>query len=295
MNESYYADTSSVRAAGGSLASLLESGRLRTSVLVAIELFNGMTDSEDAFRKRRAGLRTLKREIDFRMPEQIIFSGFQALVDEFDFIENRTRSLEIILNALDQADTLADFRHALDAATLNFPLDYFASYDQKFESVFGRIVEIEAREVRCLFEDANAPKFDPTRTIPSEVLSGGLASFCDWLLADGNSLNESLTQMSLATVAASLVIEPPSDELIHRAYNSYNGIGYTYLKALSMKSTDLMRSNTHGQRNDGMDVAHFLYLHEGEVLVSEDLAQRELAERIGVSAITFNELRGSLS
>lgn len=294
MTDSYYADTSSIRKAGRSLASLLQSGELRTSVLAAIELLNGVTTSEDEFRRRRAGLLTLNGWIDGRMPEQVIFSCFQSLVDEFDFIEKRLWSLEFILNTLAHADTLADFRHALAATTLGFPLDYFASYDQKFESVFGRIVEIEAREIRGLFECADVPTVDPTRTIPSQVLSGNFAEFCDWLLADGTSLNESLTQMALATAAASLVIEAPTDELLSRIYHSYNNIGNVYLKAFSVKSIELIRTIAHGRRNDGMDVAHFLYLREGEVLVSEDSAQRELAGRIGVHAITLNELRDVL-
>lgn len=186
MTDSYYADTSSIRKAGRSLASLLQSGRLRTSVLSAIELLNGVTTSEDEFRRRRAGLQTLNGRIDGRMPEQVIFSGFQALVDEFDFIEKRLWSLEIILNTLDHADTLADFRHDLDAATLGFPLDYFASYDQKFESVFGRVVETEAREVRRLLSVPTLPRLIQRGQYPAkccqETLRGSATGFSPMVL-----------------------------------------------------------------------------------------------------------------
>lgn len=295
MTDSYYADTSSIRRAGGGLASLLESGRLRTSVLVAIELLNGITQSEKEFRRRRSGLRTLNRWMEYRMPEQVIFSGFEALVDEFDFIEKRLESLTFIINTLDQVDSLFDFRYALEDVMLDYPLAYFTSYDQIFERVFVPGSETELREIRRLFESADVHQVDPTGTIPREVLAGSFKRFCDWLLTDKISLNESLTLMALAKSAAGMVIKTPSEELINRVYTSYNDIGYPFLKALSVKSTDLMCINSQGQRNDGMDLAHFLYLREGEILVSDDLAQRELAGRIGVRAITLNELRHVLS
>ncbi len=294
MADSYYADTSAIRAAGGSFASMLESNRLRTSVLTAIELLHGVTKSEDEFRRRRAGLRTLNGWIDGRMPEQVIFSSFPALSVEFNFIEKRLGSLANILKALDQTDTLADFGHALAAATPEFSLDYFASYDQRFESIFGRCTEAGAQEARRLFEGHDASNVDPIGMIPSEVLAGSFADFCHWLLTDAISLNEYLVKMGLAAEATNLAIESPSNELIYRVCNSYNGIGYNFLKVLTVKLTTQESTNQDCHRNDGMDVAHFLYLCEGEVLVSEDSAQRELAARIGVRAITLNELRDVL-
>lgn len=284
-----YLDTSVIRARGNGLQRLADRASLRTSVLAVIELIQGVTSGEKQYDLRSSSLRALMKSgvtIDWAMPEEIQVRCFSEITSRVSYRELRLDSLKGLVNAVIESSSLAGLQDRLLALKIDYPLDYFEQYDRGFGTSFINVVSSTNQTLNEAFAAARSGA--SSTLVPTEVIAAGRASFAQWFSSQLRPVNEAATVAGLARSAVATVgagvfgRELKEEEAVGLVHDSYDGTISAFVSAFSMRAMDYFAGLSAPARNDALDLAHFLYLREGDELVTDDVALGRVGRSVGV-------------
>lgn len=287
----YYLDSSSLMTGVNAIPGKTDKYVFTTSVLAIIERLSGAGKDDKSFGRARSVFKMLnesKIQIDWKMPDYYLHSGFDYVNGRFQIVEERTPDLGKILKCLMDSKDRAEFIESEKKLQLKFPLEYFEIYDSSFGPNNPEKAKEEIEIVKQAFLLAKEGKYDSL--VPEEVLQQGFAKFSEWFAEQNGVLNDSLTVWSLAQRTAKSCGLELIDKNISEIYNSYNDKTRVFVTAYSKSSIRNIGAQNLPGRNDPIDLAHLLYLREGMHLVTEDKKMRQVAEAVPVKVFSITEL-----
>jgi len=281
MRSLQYLDTSAVRGLGARLASVQRQRSVFTSVLTVIELVSGLTAGEHEYRRRRANILDLVRaglRISWELPEGRIYQAFPFLGRIFKASENATGPLRSLMQRLEACPTLDLFEAVRCETTIKELLVWIDGYEERLSREFMEATNLGAGEVRRAFRAAPQEQLARLSRLGIRI-DGSLADLCQSLVA--HSLNRDLMLYALASGLSQTLVNDSSEEMLRAIFESYDHSIDAYIDAFAHYSTMKKGLGGSAGRNDGFDLAHFLYLVPGTALITEDTRMRDLARAIG--------------
>lgn len=292
-----YLDTSSLRRAGRNLLKLNEKNKAKTSLESIYELLNGIRNDQDSFFRRRGTLRNIidaKVHIDWRLPEAITLFSFnltrcfepelQAL-----FLDQMELKIKQIIDAALSAEDLVQFMKITKDRNLCDALDKIESYDNNSSSHWVKTFTEAFKDNKKILDEINAglrPK-DP------DMPYSNLKEFGTWMLKEDKlNINRFMSLHAMAERAI-LIVRKFCISSYAVSWKdilaSYNKTIDCYIEALGFWHI-YNYSNMHAPgRNDGTDVAHFLYVDRGLKFITEDSAQANIAKSIKMNTMSVDE------
>jgi phage terminase Nu1 subunit (DNA packaging protein) len=149
---------------------------------------------------------------------------------------------------------------------------------QRDEGKFMEATNLGAGEVRRAFRAAPQEQLARLSRLGIRI-DGSLADLCQSLVA--HSLNRDLMLYALASGLSQTLVNDSSEEMLRAIFESYDHSIDAYIDAFAHYSTMKKGLGGSAGRNDGFDLAHFLYLVPGTALITEDTRMRDLARAIG--------------
>lgn len=279
----YYLDTSAIRVIGKDLVRLSQVVKIKISVLGIIEIISRARSSESDYLRCKSTLKTVmdsQLSIDYDMPDKVLLSGFDYINDRCNFKEFRVDCLNSVLKILLDSGDYNTFLTEQKALSVSHPLEYFEIYDQSFGEGFSESFDKETQIIKEAFRLVKEGKAE-NQIVPKEIIEGSFQNFCEWFMDEQELINESVTVNGLAQrgmkelAEAGLLVEDVG--LIH---DSYNGCISAFVSAASRLTMYVHKNGGRPGRNDPLDLAHFLYIKEGDFLVSKDRKMLELSRLI---------------
>lgn len=273
----HYLDTSAVRQFGGKLAELAQKYKFETSMLTIVELLS-KSDEKASYPRCKSQIESLlksKIPISEDMPDKLILTGFDY-ASMFDFQESRTPCLKKIINFLINSEDVESFIKLDSESGSSHPLEYWKIFDNTFSKQFDSTFKDDTKMLKMAFQKSKEQ--GGSKEIPLEVLEKGFQYFCEWFMDNRADINFAATVNGLAVRAAN---DLPGEHSVEVIYTSYNGKNSAYVDATSRYAMLIHKNGGSPGRNDGLDLAHFLYIKEGYALITNDTKMLQLSEKIG--------------
>ncbi len=269
----YYLETSSLR----KLAGFLQEERLIkksfTSALSIIELISGM--NPEKYRLRRKVLKKLhdsKLGIVLDLPKYIILSAFPAI--EIGNQIEEENELKIVWEIIIETENIEDVNKRCKEKGILTNLDTIRNYDKTLSDSFRVGSDASLRNFRRQFAHKQSKAIH-------DILG---QTFKD---KEGKALLKVFRmQSSLDIMSYNLAVNLPGKNLHEKAttvYQSYTGGIDYFIEAFSYYAEKRMMNNQFPEKNDILDLAHFLYLRNNPTikLVSDDNLIQELCSKLG--------------
>ncbi|MBY0383671.1 hypothetical protein K2X05_00805 [bacterium] len=295
----YYLDTSALRVLSKDLPEL-KAHPVYISVLGLIEIISRVRHSEQDFTRCKSTLSSILKsgiKVDHRMPDQVLLSGFDLINKKYDFKEFRVDCLNKIIALTQECTSLEDFikKEKILSEAIKHPLEYFEIYDKSFGENFSQSFDSETKIIREAFDRVKSG-LEIDTIVPKEVLNGSFPDFCVWFLDTQELINESATVFALAQRAVSdLTGFGHSAESQDEIYESYNGKTSAFVAAYSRLTMYVHKNGGRPGRNDPLDMAHFLYIGEGSILISNDKKMLQISNEIKCPAYDSSGLKEKFS
>ena len=278
----YYLETSSVRRLWRTLPRIKRDLHCRvfSSYLVMFELLSGLTKEDYAL--RREILKSCvdsKLPIDWRAPTDITAAAFTAT----EYHDNRSDELKKLLSVVMRCQDLAAAEVECSARNLQASLAGLREEDRVL-----RDHEVRSRtEMGQLFRRDYTPE---ERKLEYDKLLGQTTS------EEGAAIKRKMQTTAefwevyiTARDLAPLLLGDSLQAKILAMLQSYDGsISYHLRAAALAQSITLLRGETPA-RNDFFDIAHFLYLNDATIMVSDDKLIHRLCAELWPSRILASE------
>lgn len=275
-----YLDTSVLRGLGHRSTKALE-GKCYTSALALLELLAGVSKDDNSYTRRRAVIVAILNapptSVVWELPDTRLLMCFSYVRENCTTQELRIEPLRRILECVRANSNRAAFIRAEQALGLSFPIEFFEQLDREIGAEFRKSTEKGNSEIRAAF---NAQPVD-NNIVPANILNGSFKDFCQWFRDKEKVLNFSTTVFGLARRVVDLAPSLP----VEKVHDSYNGSIDVFVNAFSFASMTKTANMDLPGRNDALDLAHFLFLADGDALATNDGGMASIAEAIGVPVI----------
>jgi hypothetical protein len=261
-----------------------------TSVLTLIELVDGMIASQDEYRRRRANLLDLEKahiHIWWDLPEARFYQAFPFLETVLAASENVIDPLRGLLKRVKTCASLDLFDPVLREPTTRDLLDWIGTYEERLSRNFIDAIRTGAGALRQVFQSTSAEQRDRARRLGLRV-DGSFSDFCHSLGA--HPLNRDLTLYTLVASLCGTWLEDSSDDTLRAVFESYDNSIDAWVDAFAHYSSLKHSQGGSAGRNDGFDLAHFLYLTPGVTLITEDTGMRAVAQAVGWPIASIDSL-----
>jgi hypothetical protein len=255
----------------------------RTSALTLVEILNGIVDSDGQFNRRSAAIKGVldsRLVIKRQLPQELLAESFGVSLAGGD---ERNANLSGIALAVACASNREELTRALTGAGLLEALNGLNAYDFHMG---GLGVGDRSTLMRTAF-DQEKMSFDTP--IPLDVLASGFEAACEDFLRNEEAVTAD-ARMALARALARTLTNTNIDRRARQLNSQYNCTADFYIRADSIQTIQTQINGGSRRRNDYADLAHFLYLTKHTVLVTDDSGMRKLAGKIGVEAISAEDL-----
>lgn len=277
-----YFDTSAIRMKGSSILNTIDSVNSTTSILTAIELISAAAENEKEFQRVRPIFRSFfdgSFEIDWRMPEEKIFSAFSSLNAVFEYQEHRTASLIQYLNVAIKAASNVLFIEMCEGLKCQYSLRYFVDYDKMFGRQLRESLSDDMKQIKNIFQKhGGQPNAFPEDW--NVQIDMGYKEM--WDLPHMRQVLLYATIYGMVHVALDFCGQVGHELAEEEVYDSYNQSIEVFIKAFSWIMDDISKNGRTMGKNDPLDLAHFLYLTPDSVLLTNDGRMRQVAKSIGV-------------
>jgi hypothetical protein len=279
---SFYLDTNAIRKIGRNLSDVSKKVPVKVSVLGQIEI---LSRASADFQRCQSQLSIIEKsgiQIDKDMPDKLLLNGFDYVDNLCSFVEDRVPCLDKVIATLINSQNWPEFSDAESKLQLSHPFEYFYEYDKDFGVEFNKGFIEETKIIRRAFELAKSGQ--AATLMPPEVLSGNFQNFCKWFLDKQELINESVTVNGLAQRAVSELqnFGIKGNHSVGEIHDSYNGKNSAFVGAISRLTMFTHANGGQPGRNDALDLAHLLYIREGDLLVTSDAKMIGLANEIGL-------------
>jgi len=262
----YYLETNALRGLGKKILRLEPSRKYRTSVLSLLELISSASSSERDFSICKGclgNLLTLKFEVDFAFPEKKIADTFEF----FKHIEKRQGDLQEVIKGILQASDLASCKELLGTKNLTYGMEHFREYDENFGRQFIEASIAGCREIKKAFESKES---HGGAVFEASELALPFREFCKVFATKYSELNRSASVWAFSTQLSTWLDENPTEELVGKVYQSYNGNLDRFIDAFSYYTMIQAGKMNQPGRNDFLDLFHFSYVEQGDIFVTDD-------------------------
>ncbi len=236
-----------------------------TSVFTMLEIITGI--NETSFGLRKSVLKKLldsKIEIDFLMPEELGFKSFDCYNENYDLIEERTKSLMSLAKALISSNSYDEY---IKTEAYGAPMGhaFFKDIDEKISRDFIAATASGTEEIKLLIDEGAT---EAQLEYRGEIYD--LNDFKQVGKLFGNpEVNHGVTILGLAESVAAAIGNPDLD--VEKVFNSYNGLISTYVEVFSRYCLDKMLHRALPAKNDAADLTHVRYLRNRYIkMVSDD-------------------------
>lgn len=216
MNKKYYLETNALYS-----IRTINKGHLEnsfTSVLAIFELISGI--KEINFAKRKSilnSIRALKVHVDWRMPEEMLFSSFSVLND-FKFTDFRQEALGRLIKLISNSDSIEEVFAADQRDNPKMGLDYFINLDDQYNLNFVSATVTGNKNLKLAFETAD---HEPL-VLNNKAYDFSSHKAMEHLFTTEPSINRGITILAFANrfLTPAVMEAGISEEIL---YNSYNG------------------------------------------------------------------------
>ena len=238
-----------------------------TSVLAIFELISGIKAIN--FTKRKSILnyiRVLKLHVDWRMPEEMLFSSFSVLND-FKFTDFRQDALGRLIKLISNSDSIEDVFAADQRDNPKMGLDYFINLDDQYNLNFVSATVTGTKNLKLAFETAD---HEPL-VLNNKAYDFSSHKAMEHLFTTEPSINRGITILAFANrfLTPAVMEAGISEETL---YNSYNGYADKFIDVYAARTNHYTIQKTAPQTNDFTDLLHLLYLSDwkGIKIISND-------------------------
>ena len=234
-----------------------------TSIYSLFELVSGI--NENNFQKRKHILdkiRNSKIDIDYDMPEKIIFDSFDVS-QNFEFHENRVESLNRQITEILKIGTYQEFVNSDIQNSINYDIKYFNSLDDLWNRGFTNAIVNGNQRIKRILEKENKGF-----VMDNKIFELKDTKDLTHLLAYEPALSKSISIIAFTGYLKKRGIGKTEEEI----YNSYNGLIDYYIQGLSDYNDDKMIRFEIPAKNDFSDLTHLLYLrnNKNSAIVTND-------------------------
>jgi len=277
-----YLDTGVIRRRLKSLDNSPLANSAYTSALTIVELVGRCRVSDGDFRVSRTTISTIlsaRIPVDWRLPDVQSRCAFPSLRPKVDIYETRTVSLKTIVKILCTSEKINELNQRLANQRVDPGIEYFENYDTKLGTDYLAAMKDERSRSKKVF--------DPDSLCIKKLGLSPEITHDEYIrLLQGSELNYI---MSRGAMIDKICMEEGFNVKEHRSrlWFEYDGSIDPYLRGLGWWHFDQTLGRTAG-RNDGLDLAHLLYLVPNSHLVTSDRSFSACADKIGVSVIGPN-------
>jgi len=276
----WYLDTSALRHLGKKLRSKGFSEYSYTSSLALIELLADIDKSEREYQVRRAPFISILNSeiaIDWAMHDNIQRAAF-SLPDVYPFPDERVQSLVAMILAAVRSDSLENFLVITSKLPLKHDLLSFKEFDERASKGWAESGADGAKQFNTAYSSPSTDELKLLLGLPVESKKSDLVT-----ALTTSVYNTSLTRLALTeSFCEDLNISDLKAQ--ESVYNAYDGSIDAYIEAFSIRSMSSMGGQS-SERNDGIDVLHFLYIKPNTTLVTLDKKLKSLAHALGVTCV----------
>lgn len=234
-----------------------------TSIFSLFELVSGINEKNFFKRKNILGkIRNSHINIDYDMPEKIIFDGFNV-TKGFDFEEKRVEQINKQIHEILNVDTYKDFIHSDIHNSSNFGIDFFKNLDDLWSKGFIKATTDGNKRIKRILEQENKGLI-----MNNKVLELRNNKDLIHLFSYEPALSISISIIAFSGFLKNHGIDKPEKEI----YESYNGLIDYYIQCISDYCDDKMIKHETPSMNDFSDITHLLYLRNkiNLTIVSDD-------------------------
>ena len=284
----HYLDTSSLRFLGAKLCSVCSKQPCFASALALLELLNGIR-SEEQFSVRASCIKAILSsgiDIDWTLPEQRLVTSFARL----SFEDRRIEPLKQLVNCIARANSLEEFLLFITEEALIEQMEQFEEDDSHFGDQLRRATL--ASSIRGAFDESAKNHYPGLGQKARKRL---FPLFCGAMKGPLSPINISATVLAYAQRYAEDCNQDITEVDIRDLYESYNGSADIFFSAYSYAAVTYEEKGLSVGKNDALDLHHFVYLTHGDVLVTEESANkiiRRVADGIGLRAMSAKQLLG---
>ncbi len=220
-----------------------------------------------------------------------MIQAFQAAKRDFDIEELRLKSLRTLLRLLRQSKSQEEFIEEQSSLSLEYPLDYFETYDDEIGKDFIR----EAIQGQEDFKNAHASyseqgfpslavtlEYESTKKLTQQLNGSHIEINC------GLSIY-ALSQWVLGQYKVQLS-ESERENKHKEIFQSYNNSIDLFVAVFSRLNIENVIGGNRPGRNDFLDLLHLLYLTVNAYLITDDCRARKRAELAGIKVMSSDEL-----
>ncbi len=250
-----------------------------TSALAIFEIISGL--KPENYNRSRAILKTIqsrKLQVVWSMPEHLVVSSFDALID-YEFVEFREKPLlTLLVNIINHSNLESLIQH--DSESNQFMgFKYFQALDSLWNRDF--IISTESGNVnirRSLLSEEQEPLevngiLHPFDSIPT------ISDFFRKMPAINEAL--SINEFATGLLTSEMQDEGITEEIMYKSYNMK--IAH-FITAYTKRVTKYMTTHDSPRRNDFVDLLHLLYLSNSQQIkiVSDDNLYDELCPHLKI-------------
>jgi len=278
----WYFDTSTLRAVGRKLHSSPIVDHAFTSSLALIELLTGADLNVSEFRIRQLAIRNIlscNLGIDWEMYDTKQHAAFTVL-ERTNQIDSRITCLKQMLRIFCKVDSFEEFLKQVEELDLDYDYYSFKTFDQNASKNWIDASLNGHKNLKEVFDKPSTKDLCLILGLPKDANKNQVQ-----IKLRANPLNYYMTLFAMSEQFCDEIhINDPVQCAI--VYNSYNNSIDPYIRAFSDSSTTSMFGQ-QANRNDGIDVLHFLYLGRMSRLFTEDSKMQDLAHRVGVPCLAL--------
>lgn len=279
-SRSWYLDTNALRIMGKKLKSSYFVQYSYTSALSLIELISEIDNSETDFQVRKSALTNLLSSdvlIDWEMFDIKQRAAFTAL-EKNSTKDRRVDCLKTLISILIKSESFDSFISQSSSLNLEFNYLDFKHFDKNIGIGWREAAASGFREFKQAYLSPSTSQLCELLGLPGSAKRGKVVqelkkSFLNYQLTLYAMAEKFSEEIGITNIKEQQTI-----------FDSYNHTIDSYVKAFSFLSLDSMSGNAP-ERNDGLDILHFLYMRPTSLLVSNDSKLTTLARHLGIQCI----------